>query len=330
MLTPSRDDYLSLLKQLLQQFFQHSNEKPKGRPTTYSDFTFISFFLIMQARRCLAFRAMHRWLISHKKEAQELGFNKTPHLTTISRRYKALYEVLVSFIAFVADWANNLGEAFQEEVLFEDKSLFKAQGPVWHKKDMQAGIIPVGLRNVDRDATWSKSGYHGWLYGYGLHTTTNGSGFPKLVSVETASVSEHTVFAEKVPHLLHTNAGYLVGDDGYTNLKKVRECACHGLVLLTQAQGLQSSVGQAYQRFLSKPHHQEWLAQRKVAIEPVFDLISRLLGTRNNHKQLPLQRLCNVRTFLALGVFMVQLAMIINTMFGLPLREISHLLSIFG
>jgi hypothetical protein len=53
------------------------------------------------------------------------------------------------------------------------------------------------LRNLDRDATWSKSGYHGWVYGYSLHLSCNRAGFPKLAQVETASVDESAVFEQK-------------------------------------------------------------------------------------------------------------------------------------
>jgi hypothetical protein len=61
-----------------------------------------------------------------------------------------------------------LGEEFQTEVIYEDKSLFKAKGPVWHKKDMQNNHIPEKLRNLDTDASWGKSAYHGWVFGYAL------------------------------------------------------------------------------------------------------------------------------------------------------------------
>ena len=48
-----------------------------------------------------------------------------------------------------------------------DKMLNKAKGPVWHKKHKKAGIIPKGLRGVDKSATWGKSEYDGWVYGHG-------------------------------------------------------------------------------------------------------------------------------------------------------------------
>src|SRR5947209_4214695 len=51
------------------------------------------------------------------------------------------------------------------ENLSTDKSLCKAQGPVWHQSDRQAGRIPEHLRHLDTDGAWSTSGYHGWVYG---------------------------------------------------------------------------------------------------------------------------------------------------------------------
>ena len=77
--------------------------------------------------------------------------------------------------------------------MFEDKSLYKAQGPVWHQKDRRANHIPEGLRNLDTDATWSTSKYRGWVYGYGLHPTTTAIGFPRFAKVRSAAVSEKAV-----------------------------------------------------------------------------------------------------------------------------------------
>jgi hypothetical protein len=43
----------------------------------------------------------------------------------------------------------------------------KAKGPVWHKKDKEKGIVPEKLHGLDKEATWSKSRYDGWVYGHG-------------------------------------------------------------------------------------------------------------------------------------------------------------------
>lgn len=45
---------------------------------------------------------------------------------------------------------------------------YQARGPLWHKKHRLEGVIPVGLRNVDTESNWSKSGYRGWVQGYRL------------------------------------------------------------------------------------------------------------------------------------------------------------------
>jgi len=49
----------------------------------------------------------------------------------------------------------------------------QAKGPVWHKKQKQLGIIPKGLRGIDKEATWSKSHTDGWVYGHGSFSLTN-------------------------------------------------------------------------------------------------------------------------------------------------------------
>ena len=61
-----------------------------------------------------------------------------------------------------------------------------------------------------------------------------------------------------------------------------------------------------------------WQAARKVAIEPVFDLLSKLLSLTGAHKPLPLRGLAYVSTFLGLGIVLLQLSMLINVRWGLP------------
>jgi hypothetical protein len=84
---------------------------------------------------------------------------------------------------------------------------------------------------------------------------------------------------------------------------------------------------QAYHHFLKQKPYYTWLKCRKTAIEPIFDLLSKLLGMFNNHKQLPLQKLANVQPFLCLGVLALQITMIMNSAFGLPIRSISYFLT---
>lgn len=50
--------------------------------------------------------------------------------------------------------------------------MIKAKGPVWHKKQKDQGIVPKGLRGLDKDATWGKSRADGWVYGHGTFSLT--------------------------------------------------------------------------------------------------------------------------------------------------------------
>lgn len=51
--------------------------------------------------------------------------------------------------------------------------MIQSKGPVWHKKQKSAGIIPKGLRGIDREATWGKSKADGWVYGHGTFCITS-------------------------------------------------------------------------------------------------------------------------------------------------------------
>ena len=73
-----------------------------------------------------------------------------------------------------------------------------------------------------------------------------------------------------------------------------------------------------------------WLAARRTAIEPVFDLFRHVLGTKGRQKQLPVAGLPCVHTFLSLGVLAVQIAMLVNNIWGYPFREVSHILAAFS
>lgn len=184
-----------------------------------------------------------------------------------------------------------------------------------------AGQVPEKLRNLDQQASWRKSAYHGWVYGYSLHLTCNRSGFPKLVQVETASVAESQVLEQKKESLFALEPRAVVGDNAYCKAMRVRKWA---------ATWQNGRYAVAYHRLIAKAPFLDGLKCRKTAIEPVFDLFSKLLGTTHNHKQLPLQSLTKVQSFLALGVLAVQITMIVNHAFALPLRQISNLLTAFS
>jgi Transposase DDE domain len=164
MVEPTFADYIDLLFNLFERFWQHHSARPhRGPPFVYEHKALIVFFLVMQQRRTFRFKAHRRWLEQHHEMRTVFRLNDVPDRSPLARRYKALYEVLQDCIAFLGTYAEDLEPRFTSEDLSTDNSLFQAQGPVWHQSDRQAGRIPDKLRHLDIDGSWSKSGYHGWV-----------------------------------------------------------------------------------------------------------------------------------------------------------------------
>jgi hypothetical protein len=332
MVTPTFADYVELLFTLFERFWQQEAARShRGRPFVYQHKALLVFFVVMQQRRTFRFKAQHRWHQHHPDLRQHIGLHEVPNRTTLSRRYKALYPVLQDFIAFLGQYAEDLDPQFTSQDLYTDKSLFKAQGPVWHQSDREAGRIPTKLRHLDTDASWSKSGYHGWVYGYGLHLVDNRVGFPKWVQIETAAVAESDVIDQQAPSLIqHFRPATVTTDNSYAKARRIRQWAQQGVVLLSPAvQWVKGRYALAYHRYIQQPENADLLRCRRTAIEPVFDLIAQVLGTKAKQKQLPVQKLSHVRTCLALATFTVQVAMIANSIWGLPLRNISTMAAAF-
>ena len=333
MAKPRFTDYVELIDRLFDKFTQAQTSTPKpGHPFDFKDKFFLIFLLLMQMRHITGSTAQHRWLKNHPEARKYLIFKRLPHRTTILRRYKALYDTLENFIAFVGSFAQDLEPDFRSKELFEDKSLFKGRGPVWHQKDRQAGHIPDKLRNLDQDASWSKSAYHGFVYGYGLHVTCTENGFPRLVKVETASVSKSQILDDKEAHIFKDLDPYsVVADNAYTKAMRIRRWAKDGVALITPAlKWVNGRYAENYHNFIQNTENQDLMRLRRTTIEPIFDLIAKIIDATDNHKQIAYKHLKNVRTYLTLAVFTLQLAMIMNSVWGLPIRAIAHIKAVWA
>jgi hypothetical protein len=332
MVIPTCADDVQLLLTLFERFLQAQRARhQRGHPFVYPHQTVIVCFLLMQPRRIFRFNAMRRWWLQHPEDRQPLGLEEVPDRTTRSRRYKALDPVVQGFMAFLGQYAEALDPRFDSRDLYTDKSLFNAQGPIWPQADRMAGRVPAKLRHLDPDASWSKSGSHGWVSGDGVHLTDNRAGFPKLAPVETGAVSESPVLDEQAERLIHPlGPDTLPGDDRDTRASRLRQGAKHGVLLLAPAlKWVKGSYAPVYHRFITQPENADLLHSRRTAIEPVVDLVAKVLGTTARQKPLPIQRLAHVRTCLVLATLTIHVAMIANRIWGLPLRNISTMAAAF-
>jgi hypothetical protein len=328
---PALTDYVNVICTLFNEFVQ-VEPAYESKLYTYSQRMMIVFFVLMQYRRIYRFKTQRRWLEQHPEMVKLLRWSSIPHRITLARRYRDLYTLLQALIQFIGQDAESLDMRLRQQHLVEDKSLFKAQGPVWHQSDRQVQRIPEKLRNLDTEASWSKSGYHGWVYGYGLHLTCNQQAFPALVQVETACVAETTVLDQKAAIMLEVlQPTTLAADNSYAQALRIRRWAQRGVVLLSPAaKWKHGRYAKAYHRYLKHPANIRCLRKRRTTIEPLFDLIAKVLGTTAKQKQLPIHGLHNVRSCLALATFSVQIAMIGNSMWRLPLRNISTMAAAFS
>ena len=105
-----------------------------------------------------------------------------------------------------------------------DSTVLQAKGGVWHKKDREAGIVPH--TSIDTEAGWTKSGWHGWVYGWKLHLAicVCEVWIPLSARLTPANMADNEV----APHLIEQlpqQARFVLGDVHY-NAPNVRE-ACH-------------------------------------------------------------------------------------------------------
>lgn len=128
----------------------------------------IIFSAIMMLKRIHRFKARHDFFLEYQEWMKHLKFKSVPSRTTLSCRYKQLTATVEKLVEYIGDFGILLDPETPIEVVFEDKSPYKARGPVWSQKDRKADHIPEGLRNLDTDASWSTSRYRGWVYGYAL------------------------------------------------------------------------------------------------------------------------------------------------------------------
>ena len=321
MKSPDMNQYITLLFSLLTEFLTTQDpRRRRGRPRRYTDASLLVFYAAMALKGITALPAQHRWLVQHPLMRARCCLPTCPSHVTLSCRYAALGPLLRDFTEFIARRPATVALGFCAEVVYTDKSLFTACGPVWHQRDRVRGHVPAGLRHVAKTAAWSSSGYHGWVYGYGLHLTCTRAGFP-------ANVNERKVLDAQGPRLVKNGVRCIVGDSGYRDKARAAAYAMEGVLLLTPDTGwaqarevLGAACGvTAGQVSAWKP------ASRQTAMEPVFDLPSQLLSTTGLHKPLPVRGIGDVLTFLGLGVLLLQVAMLMNVRHGLPTRAVKHL-----
>jgi predicted membrane-bound mannosyltransferase len=77
--------------------------------------------------------------------------------------------LMVPFLALVPDrlLAARLTAVAAGAAGAVDSTALRARGGEWHRKHRLAGVVPHTA--IDTEAGWTRSGWHGWVYGWKLH-----------------------------------------------------------------------------------------------------------------------------------------------------------------
>jgi hypothetical protein len=181
------DALLSLIERVKENYQEPPPSPPKrGKKRDFSALSFLLLAVVAVTMRTLRDSELRKLLEKDQQLRLALGFERLPHRTTIGRRLSTLVPEAEQQIALLGDRIIEEVKpgADQSDLSAIDGRMYKAQGPKWHQADRKKDLVPPGLRNVDTESKWSKSGYRGWVQGYRL--LLQGLAFPTPVPIFAA------------------------------------------------------------------------------------------------------------------------------------------------
>jgi len=214
-----------------------------GRPFVYSDRLFLKALVIMIVKHLANVHALVAILDEPTAEMRRLREllredGRYPSPRTFQRRLRGVPATLPAqigclgrhLVATLAPWADD-GRAGAI-----DSPVLRACGGVWHKKDREAGVVPH--TSIDTEAHWTKSGWHGWVYGWKLHLVTAVASvwIPLAATLTAANRADN----EEAPALLGelpAEVRFLLGDQHYNDPALHQLCAAADRVLVTSQPG---------------------------------------------------------------------------------------------
>ncbi len=272
-----------------------------GRPQVYADPLFLKALVIMIVRHLHTVHELLAVLAQPTAEMQMLRMLLTvdgrfPSRRTWERRLKALPDSLPAQIGclgcylvhLIQPWAN-CGRAAAI-----DRTGLRARGGVWHKKDREAGIVPH--TSIDTEAHWTKSGWHGWIYGWKLHiVATVAAVWIPLAAERTAANAVDSDIAPALLCRIPADVRFVLGDRHYNTPDFHAQCAADERSLVTTQYG-------AY------PHTDDGVEVRRVFHKlrslTIENFNEQFKGIFDGHGQVLTKGLVNTRRF-ALGAILV-------------------------
>jgi hypothetical protein len=293
-------------------------KRGRGRPTIYADKLFTKALIIMIVRHLHKIGELLAILEQPTEEMQTLRKLLTqggryPSRRTWERRLAALPETLPAQIGCLGRYLVGLLDPWRYcgRAVAIDSTVLRACGGVWHKKHREAGVVPH--TRIDTQAHWTKSGWHGWVYGWKLHIccTAGDVWIPLAADLTPANVADN----EKAPDLLEQlplHRLYVLGDLHYNTPELAQHCQCRDRILVTTQHGAYPHTGNGVE--VRRVFHK----LRSITIENFNEHFKAIFCA---HDQIQTKGEVNTKRW-ALGAILVyELALIYRHEHNLPLRQ---------
>jgi hypothetical protein len=312
----SPDALLRIIEDVKEDYIEPLQLQRRGRPRTFSGRTFLLLAVVAVALRTFKAQELLTLLTKDANLRQALDLVRIPHRRTLERRLGATLpeaEAQVQALGQQILTEVELGPD-QPQASAIDGRMYQAQGPRWHVRDRKQGRIPPGLRNVDSESAWSKSGYRGWVQGYRL--VVQSLVFPAPVplfarwclnSVGESTVLEQALAAERFPV-----TELLLGDSTFGGADLVAAYAQHGGWLLTPQQ--LPPAPDSWQ--------QDLYAYRRETIELLFQRLIQAYDL----KTCPTKGLARTGTFVVASVWLYQVLFLDNYRHHRPVSHIKEII----
>jgi Transposase DDE domain len=279
----------------------------RGHPIVYSDRLFLKALVIMIVRRLGHVHELLGVLAEPTPEMQTLRALLTeqgrfPCRRTFERRLAAIPATLPAQIGCLGRSLVELLALWQTcaRAAAIDSTVLRAKGGVWHKKDRLAGVVPH--TSIDTEAGWTKSGWHGWVYGWKLHVVcTVGEVWLPLAADLTAAPEADNVCAPALIRELPLELRFLLGDQHYRDPDLEALCALRNCRLIVPKGGPypHTDAGVEVRRVLHKT--------RSVTME---NFNEQFKGIFDTHQAVPTRGLIATRRFALGAIFVYQLTVL--------------------
>ena len=308
---------LVALVQLVDQLPLPPAAPRRGRPVVYSDRLFFKALVIMIVKHLPRVHTLLAVLDQPTPEVQRLRallseHGRYPTRRTWERRLRAIPDTLPAQIGCLGRYLMDVLGPWPDSspLAAVDSTPLRAHGGVWHRKDREAGGVPHS--SIDTEAHWTKSGWHGWVYGWKLHLviTVAAVWIPLAAELTPANAADNEVAPRLLPDLPPL-LRFLVGDTSYDDRALHEQCAATGRILITSKRG-------AY------PHTDPGVEVRRVfhqlrshAIENFNGQFKAIFDTQG---QVPTRGLCATRRYVLGAVLVYQLTLLYRHQLGADLR----------